>query len=214
MPNECAVSTCSNNSRKTGNSVSYHTFPLRDDIRKLWIIACKRGDSFLNPNTARVCSEHFCSDDYARNLQAELLGFVPARKYLKEDAVPHLNLPKMLTQQSPLSSVSCRETPRQQRKDKREIRKRALSHIEEISPKKMKIDFSTNTESVEISCNDCISLRNKISKDESKMKTMLLRMKCLERENNSLKKKVKKLQKENNELKNNEKKENMYSRRD
>ncbi len=106
MPGECAVSTCSNSGRKTDRSVSYHTFPKRIDIRRQWIIACKRADGF-NPEIARVCSEHFCDEDYVRNLKAELLGYVPIRRYLKEEAVPHRNLPK--------SSINQYETPNSDR---------------------------------------------------------------------------------------------------
>lgn len=191
MPSECAISTCSNNSRRTDKSISYYTFPKRTDIRKQWIVACKRADSYFNPENARVCSEHFCNEDFVRNLQAELLGYVPNRRCLKEGVVPHRNLPESSVNQYENNSPNCTEseTPRQSRSEKREIRKRALCHINEITPKKKKLDFSANTESVQTSCNDCTRLKRKISEDESKLKTLLLRVKCLERQNIKLKKK-------------------------
>lgn len=41
----------------------------------------------------RICSIHFNDDDYERDLKSELLK-IPARKILKKDAVPSVNLPK------------------------------------------------------------------------------------------------------------------------
>lgn len=111
MPNECAVSSCSNNARKTGKSISYYQFPKRTEIRKQWIVACKRGDSQFNPDTSRVCSEHFCDADYVRNLKAELLGYVPNRLILKEEAVPHRNLPQsLINQHATADSTDCAES--------------------------------------------------------------------------------------------------------
>lgn len=42
---------------------------------------------------ATVCSDHFATEDYKRNLRAELLGEGKSRKLLHPDVVPHRNLP-------------------------------------------------------------------------------------------------------------------------
>ena len=80
----CAVALCSSPKEQT---VVYHRFPLNEEVRKKWIVACKRDDKNLNPSTASVCSTHFLSTDYERDLRNELLG-IPIRKKLKKNAVP------------------------------------------------------------------------------------------------------------------------------
>ena len=98
MPNVWAITTCTNNAGRTRRSISFHTFPRKGDIREQWIAACKRADDF-NPDTSRICSEHFVAEDYIRDLKAELLGYTPKKKILKDDAVPHRNLPELLQSQ-------------------------------------------------------------------------------------------------------------------
>lgn len=94
MPCCCSISSCKNNSRKTLDVV-YHCFPKDPAMAKKWRLACKRGDSWSIPKSGRICSDHFLPSDYVRDLVAELLNYVPVKKYLKEDAVPTLNLPGM-----------------------------------------------------------------------------------------------------------------------
>lgn len=48
-------------------------FPKDLEIQKIWIHKCKREDK-LNPTTSYVCSEHFCTEDFVRDMKAELLG--------------------------------------------------------------------------------------------------------------------------------------------
>ena len=78
------MALCSSPKEQT---VVYHQFPLNEEVRKKWIVACKRDDKNLNPSTASVCSTHFLSTDYERDLRNELLG-IPIRKKLKKNAVP------------------------------------------------------------------------------------------------------------------------------
>ena len=67
------------------NSVSQNVF-FFSELRRLWIHACRRKDSF-NPNTGRICSIHFLPTDYKRDLKNELLG-LPTVKRLFENAIP------------------------------------------------------------------------------------------------------------------------------
>lgn len=67
------------------------------------------------------------------------------------------------------------------------VRKHALNHINEISLKKRKMDFSANTEATRMPC-DKTSLKRKNSETESKLKSTLSHMKYLECQNQSVKK--------------------------
>ncbi|CAG9764142.1 unnamed protein product [Ceutorhynchus assimilis] len=94
----CAVFSCRNNQmilKKSGSNITFHYFPSGKDpvsaaTRDEWIKSCKRKAAF-NVNTSTICSEHFTSDDYERDLQHELLN-LPPRKFLKKTAVPTLKL--------------------------------------------------------------------------------------------------------------------------
>lgn len=110
----CAVAQFSNVGTKT-SGIIYHRFPKNDKLRQLWISRCKRSDKF-NPNNARVCSVHFRTEDYDRDLENELLG-LPQRKILRTDAVPSLLIPNWhgdsLPGSSSSSSVSANQTSQQ-----------------------------------------------------------------------------------------------------
>jgi hypothetical protein len=77
----CAVFSCNNSrvvTKRKGETVVYHAFPKGNDlvsstIKKEWIRRCARADKW-NPNNSQVCSVHFTSNDYERDLQNELLG--------------------------------------------------------------------------------------------------------------------------------------------
>ena len=90
MSNYCAVADCTNNSKEgKAKGLVFHEFPKsRSDIRNKWIAQCRRKDK-VNPTSSRMCSAHFSTDDYERDLRNELLG-LPPRKKLKLDAIPTL----------------------------------------------------------------------------------------------------------------------------
>lgn len=60
------------------------------------------------PAYARVCSDHFSSESYQRDLQHELLG-LPLRKKLKPNAKPDKNLPKEM--KKPVKVVAKKKPP-------------------------------------------------------------------------------------------------------
>lgn len=75
MPGQrCAVAICKSFYDKSkSENVSFFCIPKREDIRKQWIIACKRQDKF-NPDTSRICSIHFKEEDFELDFRASLLG--------------------------------------------------------------------------------------------------------------------------------------------
>ncbi|MBM3939223.1 MAG: THAP domain-containing protein [Sphingomonadales bacterium] len=83
--NICAVAIC-----PSPQDASYHHFPKDELLRKIWSERCFRKDP-INPNTAKICSNHFSTDDFIRDLQAELLG-QSRRRQLQKGAVPSKNL--------------------------------------------------------------------------------------------------------------------------
>ena len=73
----CAVAECEN-----PPNITYHEFPKDKQQQKIWIQKCKRDikkGAYLNPKTARICSNHFKKHDYKPNL---------TRKILKLGAIP------------------------------------------------------------------------------------------------------------------------------
>lgn len=90
MPSNCAVFECKNSSKtEAGKCFSYHSFPVTDPkLCKRWVELCKRKDPISIKN-ARICSQHFQSSDYERDLRNELLN-LPIRKILKSGTVPSI----------------------------------------------------------------------------------------------------------------------------
>lgn len=74
----CSNTYDANKGRADDLKITMHVFPKSKDlvsqtIRKEWVTRCSRRDKF-NPDTSRICSEHFAGTDYERDLQHELLG--------------------------------------------------------------------------------------------------------------------------------------------
>ena len=98
MP-RCAVAGCPAyvNSKKPckardGGKLSFFRFPADAVLCHDWIVKCKRGDTF-DPNTERICSDHFVDNDFEPSYLSRLsLGF-RVRPSLKRDAVPSSHLP-------------------------------------------------------------------------------------------------------------------------
>ena len=66
----CAVACCA---APFPPDVSFHAIPKNPAVRKAWVAACKRKDSF-NPNKSYVCSQHFKEEDIERDLRSELMN--------------------------------------------------------------------------------------------------------------------------------------------
>ena len=87
--NTCAVAIC-----PSPQDASYHHFPKDLKLKKIWTDRCNRKDN-INPQTAKICSEHFKQEDFIRDLQAELLG-QPRRRRLHPEYIPSRNLKPLL----------------------------------------------------------------------------------------------------------------------
>lgn len=77
----CAVAVCKSNSeraKKSGQHISFHSFPADKALQKEWIRRCKRKDKF-DPKHKKVCSEHFTIDDYEDAIQAKIMNAMPKR---------------------------------------------------------------------------------------------------------------------------------------
>ncbi|KAF0301708.1 Transposable element P transposase [Amphibalanus amphitrite] len=96
MPKICAIGLCPNLQGKK-SEISFHKFPKDKRLKSLWKQKCSRKDSYLNPDTAVVCSEHFNPEDFQNSFRAQ---FMPGKfnKVLKKDAVPSLKLPANYSQ--------------------------------------------------------------------------------------------------------------------
>lgn len=81
----CCVKECKSVFGKE-NEISFHRFPKEPKVLKQWIDFCNFDQTFVVKNK-RVCSIHFCNDDYIRDLKGELLN-LPTKKNLKKTAFP------------------------------------------------------------------------------------------------------------------------------
>ncbi|XP_047000598.1 THAP domain-containing protein 2-like [Schistocerca americana] len=183
----CAVAECSHSGRKT-EGVIYHRFPKNVELQRKWIARCKREDK-INVNNARVCSEHFCESDYKRDLQNELLG-LPTRKLRQVNAVPSLKIPNWHSNifevpgPSTANVTGSALTERERRCDTRTVKRRVLSTLKTFSPKKSKLDKSSNTEAfndplislkdheIQAPKKELVSLKIKNVRLEQRMKSM------------------------------------------
>lgn len=77
----CSVALCRNtsiNAKSRGLTIRFFTFPRDCKLRREWIVKCRRQDSF-NPDTARICSQHFTEDDYEDAVRAKVIGEAPKK---------------------------------------------------------------------------------------------------------------------------------------
>ncbi|XP_049948193.1 uncharacterized protein LOC126456485 [Schistocerca serialis cubense] len=142
----CSVTECLSYSRKTkGTDIIYHSFPKVVKVQKAWIMKCHRKDRFIVA-TSTVRLLHFTSDDYLRDLRAELLN-LPPKKTLKPDAVQSVNIPESVPSVSGNSGPDDTVSPnRADRLRARKTMKNAIEHLASVSPKKRKIYQSTATD--------------------------------------------------------------------
>uniref|UniRef100_A0A6P7HAM3 THAP domain-containing protein 11-like n=1 Tax=Diabrotica virgifera virgifera TaxID=50390 RepID=A0A6P7HAM3_DIAVI len=131
----CAVACC--NSDNKDKTLRFHTFPKDSVARKLWIIACCRQDNF-NCNTARICSKHFKTEDFQRNLQQELLNYESKKgPKLKPEAVPTLYLPK--TKSATLSAIQKKRVQRAEHRESKNIVEQLLTTSESTTQLQVRV---------------------------------------------------------------------------
>lgn len=124
----CTVAVCNNSLAKTKqdvhkNNIKYFNFPKSAELRRQWVQRCRREGKW-NPDSCRVCSEHFIASDFERDLKNELLG-LPLVLKLRKDAVPSVNLG--------IIQDTCKEElshDRARRKEKRDNRKSVVQLLQ------------------------------------------------------------------------------------
>ena len=107
---------CSNDSRfvSKGQGISFHRFPTEDSLLIEWLAKISRVGLEVTKDT-RLCSNHFESDCFERDLRAELLGS-KGKRTLKPDAVP------TIFDHRPRKKPRLSTEKRLQEKAKREVR--------------------------------------------------------------------------------------------
>ncbi|XP_049809363.1 uncharacterized protein LOC126252510 [Schistocerca nitens] len=180
----CAVTGCLSYSRKTkGTDIIYHSFPKDVKVQKAWIMKCHRKDRF-SVATSTVCSLHFTSDDYLRDLRAELLN-LPPKKTLKPDAVPSVNIPGSVPNVSGNSGPDDTVCPNMaDRLQARKTMKNAIEHLVSVSPKKRKIDQSTATDDCDTDSKQISELCKRIEELEyrnRRLTAMCANLRCSEK---------------------------------
>lgn len=153
----CAVFSCSNHGKKTkGQGIIYHSFPKDVNLRKAWIVKCKRLDK-LNVAHARICSNHFNPSDYEDDIRNRLLG-LEERKKLKPTAIPSSNL--TINEADEKHDTSARN----ERKRKRTVLKHALDRLESLDAKKIRqsegVEFDVRKVNVMSEVNKCSVCEN------------------------------------------------------
>ena len=81
----CMACNCSNDSRKTTN-IRYHRLPRDKKLKKVWLAKISR-ENVKDTKDTVLCSEHFETHCFERDLRAELTGYKSKSK-LKPDAIP------------------------------------------------------------------------------------------------------------------------------
>jgi hypothetical protein len=93
----CLVVGCRSCETDIKNGISFFRLPKSIHLVDRWLVKLRRdvqATKFYKQHSTdvRVCSLHFTSDDFVRDMAMEM-GFKKERKQLKADAVPSLFLP-------------------------------------------------------------------------------------------------------------------------
>ena len=102
MPH-CRVYNCNGHSGMKG--LSLLCFPKDVQLAQRWLVLCRcelgvNVDKYKIKSDDRVCSRHFCEDDFQFSKQNTVLMSMgqlkkTPKKMLKPDVVPHLNMPRV-----------------------------------------------------------------------------------------------------------------------
>lgn len=78
---KCLIKECpSSSARKEDRGVTFHRIPANEDVKRLWIEACRLPDNFKINKSNNVCSRHFKKADFQ--------DFKGTKYVLKNGAVP------------------------------------------------------------------------------------------------------------------------------
>lgn len=133
MP-QCFVSTCGNyygKTRKASSGIIYHMFPQSRTLALKWAEVCGGKKGCLPPTYTRVCSQHFSTGCYQRDLQHELLG-LPLRRRLKSDAIPDMGLPNQNSKKKKCTQTKQSEKSAKYAAMRSSIRIAAKRSVEEL----------------------------------------------------------------------------------
>lgn len=65
----CLAVGCSNTYKNSKGRITFHKLPEDKYRRKQWLAKIKREGELPRPENCRVCSDHFTTEDYERDLQ-------------------------------------------------------------------------------------------------------------------------------------------------
>lgn len=163
MPN-CCVPFCTNERGKT-KGISFHEFPVDEDLKNNWLKAISRDNFVPNSysNSSLVCSEHFTINDYTPNLK---------RKLLKRDSVPS-KFPNYPTHKIPPVLKPRRCIVRHNLQENTKKRKRSNSPLEEQGF----IADSTEYKSTDVQTDEDFDYKLKsLEKENRALKTKIWRL--------------------------------------
>ncbi|KAG0710592.1 hypothetical protein GWK47_022465 [Chionoecetes opilio] len=110
MPTVCIVRGCKSVHWK-GTKQHFHHLPADEELRGKWI---EISGATKKRKSGRICSRHFESNAYKRNLKYELLGLPlpPSCKRFKPRAVPTLHLQNIEACMEPTSLIGASSHPK------------------------------------------------------------------------------------------------------
>lgn len=184
----CAVATCKNAHYKTKSRVppvTYYSFPKDPALRNTWVWKCGRADQF-NPNTSRICSDHFAEEQFQLDIEAQLMGYTRHRKLIV-GAIPTLKLGKNPTPPKKRDLVTQRRERLASRVAREDVRRALEQEIFPMTATDLPSveDTPSETEPPALICSTCANLSVGTFIDANK--TLLSENTSLKTENEALK---------------------------
>jgi hypothetical protein len=172
MPCSCAVTHCTNIFIKNEDN-HFFALPKEKNLSKIWIRACGRQKKF-NPDTSRVCQNHFKKGDFENYFKIYSMNF-KAKLKLKKEAFPSKKSCNCVNDEN------SERLKRYKRKNNRKVVQELLSQQrneeakENLKDKSDPVDNQVNEEDEHLdqisilkkeidslkSKNDCLTLENK-----------------------------------------------------
>ncbi|KAF0306299.1 Transposable element P transposase [Amphibalanus amphitrite] len=173
----CAEPSCRNGSGRRNNQASgtkYHKFPADEVMARRWWQVIKRGEPF--PKNFRqycLCSSHFVTSDYERDLRSELLKLSPQYSAMKllPTSVPSRNLTRPPRVTTPRSGAAT------QRGGEEDESRQVQEEGEQAAPKGSSLqaeeclhsDASVQTKCEPSKCTRCPALEAELASLKSKL---------------------------------------------